>query len=54
MFQEYCLWNIRGNIQKKFPMKFQGIFPINVPEILNIGIFPDCFMNILQMLHGFL
>ena len=38
------------NIRKKFPMKFRGIFPNNVPGILNIGIFPDCPMNILRML----
>ena len=38
---------------KKFPMKFRGIFQNNVPGILNTGIFPDCSMNILRMLHGF-
>ena len=59
MFQEYCSWDIHGpfpwysqNIRKKFPMKFQGIFLNNVPGILNIGIFPDCSMTILRMLHA--
>ena len=41
------------NIQKKLPMKFRAIFPHNVSGILNIGIFPDCSMNILQMLQAF-
>ena len=41
------------NIRKKFPMKFWGMFPNNVPGMLNIGIFPECSMNILWMLHGF-
>ena len=56
MFVEYS-WNIAmiysRNIRKKFPMKFWGIFPNNVPRILNIGIFPECPMNILRMLHAF-
>ena len=41
------------NIWEKFPMKFRGIFPNNVAGILNIGIFPDCSMNVLEMLHAF-
>ena len=40
-------------VRKKFPMKFRGIFPNNVPGILNIGIFPEHSMNILRMLHAF-
>ena len=40
------------NIWKKFPMKFRGTFPNNVSGILNIGIFPECSMNILGMLHA--
>ena len=35
--------------RKKFPMKYWGIFPNNVPGILNIGMFPECSMNILPM-----
>ena len=54
-----CLWNIHGTFpwdiprifSKKFPMKFWGIFRNNVLGILKIGIFPDCSMNILRMLH---
>ena len=34
-------------------MKFRGIFPNNVPKMLNIGIFPEFSMNILRMLHAF-
>ena len=34
-------------------MKFRGIFPNNVAGILNIGIFHDCSMNVLEMLHAF-
>ena len=41
------------NIRKKFLMKFREIFPNNFPGTLNIGIFPDCSMNILRMLHVF-
>ena len=56
LFVEYS-WNIpmiySQNIRKKFPMKFRGIFPNNVPGILIIGIFPECSMNILRMLHAF-
>ena len=56
MFLEY-MWNIpmtySQNIQKKFPMKFRGIIPSKVPGMLNIGLFPDCSMNILRMLHAF-
>ena len=56
MFVEY-LWNITTKysqyIRRKFPMNYRGIFQNNVPGILNVGIFPDCSMNILQMLHGF-
>ena len=56
LFVEY-LWNIpmtySQNIRKKLPMKFGGIFRNNVQRILNIGIFPNCSMNILQMLHAF-
>ena len=33
----------------KIPFKVPGNIP-NVPGILNIGIFPDCSMNILLML----
>ena len=33
-------------------MKFWGIFRNNVLGILKIGIFPDCSMNILRMLHA--
>ena len=54
-------WNICGT----FPWHITGIFgksplwnskknpPNNVPRILNIGIFPECSMNILRMLHAF-
>ena len=35
-------------------MKFQRIFPSDVPGILNVGIFPECSVNILRMLHAFL
>ena len=38
------------NVRKKFAI-FRGISPNNVPEILNIGIFPESFMNILHVLH---
>ena len=41
------------NIWEMFPMKFWGIFPNNIPGILNIGIFPECSMNITRMLHAF-
>ena len=34
-------------------MKFRGIFPNNVSGILNVGIFPNCSLNILLMLHAF-
>ena len=34
-------------------MKFRGIFPNNVAGILNIGIFHDCSMNVLETLHAF-
>ena len=54
MFVEHS-WNIlmihSRNIWKKFPMKFQGIFPNNVSGILNIGVFLECSMNILRMLR---
>ena len=40
------------NIRKKLLMKFRGVFPNNVPGILNIGIFSECSMNILRMLHA--
>ena len=54
MFVEYS-WNIpirySQYIPKKFPMKFRGIFRNNAPGMLNIGMFPDCSMNILQILH---
>ena len=56
MFAEY-LWSNRMRysqyIPRKFPMKSWGILPNNVPGILNIGIFPDCSVNILRMLHAF-
>ena len=56
MFVEYS-WNIpmiySQNNRKKFAMKFRVIFPNSVPRILNIGIFPDCSMKVLQMLHVF-
>ena len=56
MFVGY-LWNIPmiypRNIWKKFPMKFREISPNNVPGILNIGMFPECSMNILRILHAF-
>ena len=55
MFVEYW-WNVPMGysqyIRKKFPMKFWGIFRDNVPGILNIGIFPDCSLNVLKMLHA--
>ena len=41
------------NVQKNIPMKFRGIFPNNVPGILNVEIFHDCSMNILRILHPF-
>ena len=37
---------------EKFPIKFRGKFPNNVRGILNIGIFSECSMNILEMLHA--
>ena len=37
------------NIRKTFPIKFSGIFPSNVPGMLNIGIFAECSMNICYM-----
>ena len=40
------------NVWKKFPMKFRGKFPNNVPGILNIVISPECCMNILRMLRA--
>ena len=56
MFVEYS-WNIpmiySENIWKNFSMKFRGIFTNNAPGILNIGIFPECSINIPRMLHGF-
>ena len=33
-------------------MKFRGIFRNNAPGILNIGIFPDCSINILRILYA--
>ena len=57
MFLEYSgniLMIYSQNIPKKFPMKLRGIFPNNVPRILNIGIFPDYSMDILRMLQAFL
>ena len=55
MLVEYT-WNIpiiySRNIRKKFPMKFWEIFPITVPGILIIGIFPTCSMNMLRTLHA--
>ena len=54
-----CSWNIRGT----FPWYIPGIFGKrslwnsgeyslrNVVGILNVGIFPECSMNILRMLH---
>ena len=41
-----------GN-SEKFLMESPGIFPNNVPGILNIGTFLECSMNILRMLHVF-
>ena len=38
------------NVRKKFTI-FRGISTNNVPELLNIEIFPESFMNILQVLH---
>ena len=56
MLVEY-LWNIPMRysqcIRKNVPMKFRGIFRNNVSGILNTGIFPDCSMDILRMLHAF-
>ena len=56
LFVEYS-WNIpmiySQNIRKMLYMKFQRIFPNNVPGTLNIGVLPDCSMNIVQMLHMF-
>ena len=56
MFVEYS-WKIPmiyfRNIRKKVPTKFRGIIPNNVPGILNIGVLPECSMNILEMLHAF-
>ena len=56
MFAEYS-WNVSmiysRKIRKKFLMESRGIFPNNVPGILNIGTFPECSMNILRMLHVF-
>ena len=56
MFVEYS-WNIpmiySRSIQKRLPMDFRGIFPKNVPGILNMGIFPECSMNVLRMLYAF-
>ena len=40
-------------IRKNVTMKFRGIFRNNVSGILNTGIFPDCSMDILRMLHAF-
>ena len=34
-------------------MKFQETFPNNVLGIFNIGMFPECTMNILRMLNAF-
>ena len=45
LFPVYCIWI-------KFPMKIWGIFPNNVPGILNIGVFPDYSMNILRISHA--
>ena len=45
--------NIFPEYLEKFPMKFRGIFPNNVPAILKIEIFPDCFTNILPTSHAF-
>ena len=56
MFVEYsCNIPLRypQYIRKKFSMKLREIFRNNVAGILNLGIFPDCSMNILQMLHAF-
>ena len=56
MFAEYS-WNVSviylREIRNKFLMESPGIFPNNVPGILNIGTFPECSMNILRMLHVF-
>ena len=56
MFVEYS-WNIpmiySENMRKNFSMKFRGIFSNNFPGILNIGIFPECSMNMPQILNGF-
>ena len=56
MFVEYS-WNIPmiypRNIRKGLPMNFREIFTNNVPGILKIGIFPECSMNILGLLHVF-
>ena len=38
------------NVRKKFSI-FRGISTNNVPELLNIEIFPESFMDILQVLH---
>ena len=56
MFVEYS-WNIPmiypRNIRKSLPMNFREIFTNNVLGILKIGIFPECSMNILRLLHAF-
>ena len=56
MFVEYsCNIPLRypQYIRKKFSMKLREIFRNNVAGILNLGIFPDCSMNILQNVTRF-
>ena len=56
MFVGYS-WNIpmiySRDIREKVPVKFWGILTTNVPGILNIRIFPEYAMNILEMLDAF-
>ena len=52
IINRYILMIYSQNIRKKLPMKLWEPFPNNVRGILNIGIFPECSMNILQMLHA--
>ena len=45
--------NIFPEFSEKVPYEIPGNIPNNVPGILNIGIFLECSMNILRMLHAF-
>ena len=50
----YILFTGQIYVRGIFVEYYYDVFPNNAPRILNIGIFPECSMNILRMLYVFL